>query len=77
MKEQEQLKKENQKLLREKSEQAAAAKDVALRMEALESQVSFLKSSAGQMDAAAKKEMERRIQQYIKDIDTAIALLNE
>jgi regulator of replication initiation timing len=77
VKEYEQLKKENQKLRRELDEQLAANKDSDNKVELLESQVALLKSNAGQIDAAARKEMERRIQQYIKDIDTAIKLLNE
>lgn len=77
VKEYEQLKKENQKLRRDLDEQLATNKDGNNKVELLESQIALLKSSTGQMDAAARKEMERRIQQYIKDIDTAIKLLNE
>ena len=77
VKEYEQLKKENQKLRRDLDEQLAANKDGNDKVELLESQIALLKASTGQIDAAARKEMERRIQQYIKDIDTAIILLNE
>jgi hypothetical protein len=77
VKEYEQLKKENQKLHIELNEQLEKNKASSNKVDLLESQVALLKSSTGQMDAAAKKEMERRIQQYIKDIDTAIKLLND
>ena len=77
VKEYEQLKKENQKLRRDLDEQLATNKDGHDKVNLLESQVALLKNSTGQMDTAAKKEMERRIQQYIKDIDTVIQLLNE
>jgi len=77
VKEYEQLKNENQKLQRQLNEQLVITKNSNSKVDLLESQVALLKSNLGQMDAGAKREMERRIQQYIKDIDTAIKLLNE
>ncbi len=77
VKEHEQLKKENQRLLQQLDEQQAAAGQNSQRVKELEAQVAILKNSAGQMDAVDKKEMERRINHYIKDIDNAIMLLNE
>ncbi len=77
VKEFEQLKKENQKLQLKLNDQLAANKEAGDKVQLLESQVALLKNNTGQMDVAASKEMEQRIQQYIKDIDTAIQLLNE
>ena len=43
----------------------------------LKQQVEVLKISSGTWDARDKKEFEKRINQYIKDIDRCIALLDE
>lgn len=77
VKEHEHLKKENQRLQQQLEEHQANTGQHTQRVAELEAQVTVLKSSTGNMDAAAKKEMERRINQYIKDIDNAIMLLNE
>ena len=77
LKEHEQLKKENQRLQQQLEEHKTNGSQHQQRVSELETQVSLLKNTAGQMDTVAKKEMERRINQYIKDIDNAILLLNE
>ena len=43
----------------------------------LKQQVSILKVSAGDMSEADKKEFEKRINGYLKEIDRYIALLGE
>ena len=43
----------------------------------LRQQVSILKVSAGEMTEADKKEFEKRINGYLKEIDRCIALLGE
>jgi chromosome segregation ATPase len=45
--------------------------------EELKQQVSILKVSAGEMSEADKKEFEKRINGYLKEIDRCIALLGE
>lgn len=45
--------------------------------EELKQQVSVLKLSAGEMNEADKKEFEKRINGYLKEIDRCIALLGE
>ena len=45
--------------------------------EELKQQVSILKVSAGDMSEADKKEFEKRINGYLKEIDRCIALLGE
>jgi seryl-tRNA synthetase len=77
VKEHEQLKKENQRLQQQLEEHQATNGQHGQRVAELENQVAVLKSSTGNMDAAAKKEMERRINQYVKEIDNVITLLHE
>ena len=43
----------------------------------LKQQVSVLKLSAGEMNESDKKEFEKRINNYLKEIDRCIALLGE
>lgn len=43
----------------------------------LKQQVSVLKMNAGGMSAADKKELEKKINSYLKEIDRCIALLSE
>ena len=43
----------------------------------LKQQVSILKVSAGEMSEADKKEFEKRINGYLKEIDRCIAMLGE
>lgn len=45
--------------------------------EELKQQVSILKASSGTMNEADKKEWEKRINGYLKEIDRCIALLGE
>jgi cell shape-determining protein MreC len=45
--------------------------------DALKQQVSILKASAGEMSETDKKEFEKRINGYLKEIDRCIALLGE
>jgi hypothetical protein len=46
-------------------------------MDALKQQVDVLKLSNGEMSEADKKQFEKRINVYLKEIDRAIALLSE
>ena len=56
---------------RDKQDQQQAA------METLQQQVSILKASAGEMNEGDRKEFEKRINVYLKEIDRCIALLGE
>ena len=47
------------------------------KVEELQQQVSILKMAAGEMSQGDKKIFERKLNQYIKDIDRAIAYLSE
>ena len=71
------LQKENQRLkeeLRTASEKITGNQQ---QVEELKQQVSVLKVSAGSMNDADKKELEKRINGYLKEIDRCIALLGE
>ena len=46
-------------------------------MDELKQQVSILKLNAGEMSETDKKEFEKRINSYVKEIDRCIALLSE
>jgi hypothetical protein len=67
--------KENDKL----KEELLTARQNALQqqknMEDLKQQVTVLKLSAGEMSEADKKEFEKRINSYLKEIDRCIALI--
>jgi chromosome segregation ATPase len=71
------VQKENNRLKEElqeaKDEIAAQQKN----MDELKQQASILKMNAGEMNVADKKELEKRINQYVKEIDRCIALLGE
>ena len=76
LKEHQALKKENVKLQKELSsskEQLSLQKQT---MESLQEQISILKLSSTAMDETDKKELEKRINAYIKEIDRCISLLS-
>jgi hypothetical protein len=71
------LHKENNKL---KEELETAKQKVSAQQKGadeLKQQVSVLKLNAGEMDETDKKEFEKRINGYLKEIDRCIALLGE
>jgi chromosome segregation ATPase len=71
------VQKENSKL----KEELAETKNLLQQQEKLEQelkqQVSILKMNAIEMNAADKKEFEKRINAYVKEIDRCIALLGK
>ena len=71
------VQKENSKM---KEELTVARQKSAVQQKSadeLKQQVSILKVSAGDMSEADKKEFEKRINGYLKEIDRCIALLGE
>jgi uncharacterized coiled-coil DUF342 family protein len=46
------------------------------KIDSLETQANILKTSAGSMNDDEKKNFEKKINQYIKDVDKCIAMLN-
>ncbi len=69
--------KENERLNKEIREQKDKQQQQFQRIDELQQQVSILKSAAGKMGETDKKEFEKRINQYIKEIDKCIGLLSE
>ncbi|HYO22725.1 MAG TPA: hypothetical protein VER36_09990 [Flavisolibacter sp.] len=71
------LEKENEKL-REELQESKERETITLgKIEELQQQISILKLAAGEMTDKDKKTFERRLNQYIKEIDKAIAYLSE
>lgn len=71
------IQKENNRL---KTELDAALKKINTQQkntDELKQQISILKISTAEMNEADKKEFEKRINAYLKDIDRCIALLGE
>jgi hypothetical protein len=76
LKEYQAMKKENMRLQKELSLAQNENLEKKQNIEILKEQVSILKLSAGDMNAADKKELEKKINGYIKEIDRCIALLS-
>lgn len=77
LKQQNRLQKENEKL---KSDLAAAHEKInrhTEEMESLKQQVSILKISQGSFSEKDKKEFEKKISNYIKEIDRCISYLSQ
>ena len=71
------LKKENSRLTEELQSAQRKNKEQQKNLDELKQQVSILKVSSGDMSEADKKEFEKRINGYLKEIDRCIALLGE
>lgn len=75
LKRQEALRKENAGLKEQLSQTTARATQYQEQTERLKQQVEILKLSTGEMDEAEKKQFEKRINGYLKEIDRCIAML--
>ena len=72
------LQKENEKLKKELRQYMEKDQNKTIQLEELQQQTEILKYSHHPgMDGAEKKAFEKRLNQYIKEIDRCIALLNE
>ncbi len=72
-----QTEKENKKLREELLQLKEKHGDRKQEMEVLEMQNAILKASQQQLDDKEKKELEKRLNGFIKEIDRCIALLTE
>jgi len=70
------LQKENNLFLSEIKKHEENEKNFLEKINVLEIQTGILKPSAGKMDSNEKKDFEKRIDAYIKDIDKCIVMLN-
>jgi hypothetical protein len=71
------LQKENSQLKKELERSAKQSANHQQTIETLKQQVEVLKISSGNWDEHDKKEFEKRINHYIKEIDKCIALFSE
>ena len=77
LKQQARLKKENEQLKLTLEQQKTDQAKTQTRFDELAQQVSILKLAAGEMDEKDKKDFEKKINKYIKEIDKCIAYLGE
>ena len=71
------LQKENSRLIQELASAEQKIEAYQKNTDELKQQVSVLKLSTGEMSEADKKEFEKRINGYLKEIDRCITLLGE
>jgi IMP dehydrogenase/GMP reductase len=77
IKKHQQLEKENKKLKDELSGLKEKQFDKKQELEVLEMQNAILKASQQQLDEKEKKELEKKLNLFIKEIDRCISLLTE
>ena len=68
---------ENEKLKKELADIKALHAERSQLIDALEQKVAILKTATNNMNEGDKKELEKRLNQYIKEIDRCIGLLSE
>lgn len=71
------VQKENVQLREQLQKAHAKQATQAEKIDELQQQISILKSAAGELSEKDKKEFERRLNQYIKDVEKCIAVLSE
>ena len=71
------LQKENGKLREELRQQQETLLDKTTRLEQLQQQVEILKATKASMSEGEKKALEKRLGQYIREIDRCIAMFEE
>lgn len=71
------LKKENEQLRKELDAQKNREAEVQQTIQDLHQQIAILKLASGDMNEKDKKEFERKINQYVKEIDKCIAYLSQ
>ena len=71
------LQKENEDLYRELSVLKEKEKEYKSTIDGINQKVNILKAATGNMTEADQKELEKRINHYVKDIDKCIGMLSE
>lgn len=71
------LQKDNERLRKEVGELRGKDAAQSKKIEELEIKLAALKTATGQLDNAEKKELDKRLHQYIREIDRCIAMLSE
>ena len=76
LKQYQRVKKENDQLRQKLEEQQREQAGIEAQVNVLKQQISILKLSSGDMNEKDKKEFERQINKYVKEIDKCIAFLS-
>ena len=76
LKQYQQIQKENQQLLKESKSTKAQLENVTTEKNRLLQQVDAMKINGSTMEESSKKDLEKRINLYLKEIDHCLALLN-
>lgn len=71
------LQKDNDRLTKEVRELRARDAVQAKKIGELENKIAALKTATGQLDEADKKDLDKRLHQYIREIDRCIAMLSQ
>jgi len=71
------LQQENEHLKKEINSVSESQALYKKNMESLEEKVAVLKTATGQLNDADKKDVEKRLNHYLKEIDRCIAMLSE
>lgn len=71
------LGKENLQIKNENENYKLREKELVAKIETLEQQVHILKASAGELEGEERVRFEKNINQYIRNIDKCIAMLNK
>jgi len=69
--------KETEKLKKELADIKSLQNEKIRQMEELEQKVAILKTATNNLNEADKKDLEKRLNQYIREIDRCIAMLSE
>ncbi|WP_315820486.1 hypothetical protein [Paraflavitalea speifideaquila] len=69
--------KDNDRLTKELKELRSKDASQAKKIEELEIKMAALKTATGQLNEADKKELDKRLHQYIREIDRCIAMLSQ
>jgi seryl-tRNA synthetase len=77
LKQQERVQKENERLRAELQQAKEAEQQVKAELDTALQQVAILKYAAGELSERDKKEFEKKINQYIREIDRCIAHLSQ
>ena len=71
------LQKENERLKEELQLSKNSETEIHQKVEELQQQISILKLSSGEMNETDKKEFEKKINQYIREVDKCISFLSQ
>ena len=71
------LEKEHEKVKAELERRMSAEEELRSRHAALEQQLALLNASSGETDEQGRRELERKLSHYIREIDRSIALLGD